>query len=339
MNKTLKHFLWALLLVLLAVWAVRVLLHRQRLHLTEPVAIYVPTGSSFDQLMDTLQANGCITDPAVFRSMAKARNLDDHVRGGRYVLQPGMPLLKVVTKLSSGNQDPVRLTLNKFRTKQQLCDFLDARLELCGDSLLALLNDTALCDTLGFNPNTVIALFIPNTYECYWTVTPRALLTRMDKEYHRFWSASRRNKAEQMGLTPVEVMTLASIVDEETNANEEKATIASVYLNRLRRGMPLQADPTLKYAAGDFTLRRLLHRHTQIASPYNTYLHRGLPPGPICTPSIAGIDAVLQNKQTDYLFFCAKEDMSGRHNFARNADEHAANAARFHQALNQRGIK
>ena len=328
----------SLLLALILLLVGRGILHRQKLHINEPVAIYIPSGSTFDQLVDSLEAHDCITDPAVFRSMARARHLTEHVKSGRYLLQPGMSLYQVVNKLYCGNQDAVRLTINKHRTKAHLCEFLGRKLEMSGDTLLALLDDSAFCSRYESTPNTIIALFIQNTYDIYWNTTPEKLLDRMQKEYNRFWTPLRQGQCSDLGLSPVEIITLASIVEEETNADEEKPLIASVYLNRLRQGIPLQADPTLKYAVGDFTLRRLLNRHTTVDNPYNTYMYKGLPPGPICIPSIASIDAVLENHRSDYLYFCAKEDMSGRHNFARNADEHAANAARFHQALNSKGI-
>jgi len=202
------------------------------------------------------------------------------------------------------------------------------------------LKDTVLCHQLGYDTATVVALFVPNTYEVYWNISAEALLQRMKKENDAFWNAQgRKEKAAALGLTPVEVATLASIVDEETAANAEKPTIAGLYLNRLRQGMLLQADPTVKFALGDFTLRRILNRHLEVDNPYNTYLYPGLPPGPIRVPSVVGIDAVLNHQQHDYLYMCAKEDFSGTHNFAHTLQEHLRNAARYAAALNQRGIK
>ena len=181
-------------------------------------------------------------------------------------------------------------------------------------------------------------MFLQNTYEIYWTISPKALLDRMKRESDYFWD-KRQIQLQNIGLTRQQVMTIASIVEEETNVEEEKPVIASVYLNRFRIGMPLQADPTVKYAIGDFTIRRILNNMLSVDSPYNTYRYAGLPPGPICLPSTASIDAVLKNKKTDYLFFCAKEDFSGRHNFAVDYAEHMANARRYQAALNARGIK
>lgn len=328
----------AALAMLLIIVVARGVMHQNKLHNSETAVVLVPSDASFDDLVDSLKAHQCLLDDGMFRSMAKVRHLNKHVKGGRYVFQPGTSTLSAVRKLYAGNQDALRVTINKHRTKQHLALFLASKLEMSAPDLLALLDDSTACARHGFSPATIIAMFIPNTYDIYWNSSPEKLLDRMEKEYHRFWTPVRKAQCTDLGLSPVEVITLASIVEEETNNNAEKPLIASVYLNRLRRGMLLQADPTLKYAAGDFSIRRLLNKHIAIDNPYNTYLYKGLPPGPICTPSIASIDAVLENHHTDYLFFCAKEDMSGRHNFARTAAEHSANAARFHQALNKKGI-
>ena len=325
--------------ILLVAHTIRTVFRHQRLSIPEPVAVYIPSGSNFDQLCDTLRAHQCLADEHVFRSVAKVRGLDQHVKAGRYVLEPRMTLMHLVRKLYSGNQDPLSVTINRHRTNEQLCAFLGKKLEFSPDSLSLLLHDPEVCQSYGCTPQTIISIFIQNTYEIYWTTTPRQLLDRMAKESDHFWTAVRTAQCHELHLSPQEVITLASIVEEETNQNDEKAQIASVYLNRLRKGMLLQADPTVKYATGDFSLRRILGIHLKTDSPYNTYLYKGLPPGPICNPSVASIDAVLENLNTNYLYFCAKEDFSGHHNFAATISEHMANARRFHQVLNQRGIK
>lgn len=312
---------------------------RQKVAVAEPTVVFVPTGSSYEALIDSLIAHNCLTSKASFEAVARSRKLPDCVKGGRYEVTPGMSLFRLVNKLRSGHQDALHLTLGKQRTPQQMASFLASRLEMQQDSMLALLTDSATAASYGLTPQTMLCLFIPNTYDIYWNSTPHQLLDRMKKEYDRFWTPVRQGQCTALGMSPVEVITLASIVEEETNKDDEKSRIASVYLNRLRCGMLLQADPTVKYAVGDFTLRRILNKHLSSESPYNTYLHQGLPPGPICTPSIRSIDAVLENQKTDYLYFCAREDFSGYHNFASTLSEHMRNAARFHQALNQRGIK
>ena len=329
----------ALCLIVLIVALVLGLQMRKRVSVTEATEIFIPTGSTYDALVDSLMTHKVIEDPSAFNHVARTRSLSSCVKGGRYVVQPGMSFFRLVNKLRSGNQDALRLTINKHRTAEQLCQMLGTKLELQPDSLLALLCDSATAAHYGLTPQTMLCLFIPNTYDIYWTTTPQQLLDRMQKEYSRFWTPLRKGQCTTLGLSPEEVITLASIVEEETNQNDEKPLIASVYLNRLRKGMLLQADPTVKYAVGNFTLRRILHKHLAADSPYNTYLYPGLPPGPICLPSIKSIDAVLANFPSNYLYFCAKEDFSGHHNFAATPQQHLQNAQRFHQAMNQRGIR
>lgn len=314
------------------------LLRGQKTSNSESVTIFLPTGSTYEAAVDSLNAHGCIGNQALFNSMARLRHYRDNVKGGCYIIGAHDNVWKTLTKLYYGNQDPIRLTINKYRTKEQLCQYLDKKLELDADTLLALMADEEVCATYGHTPLTIIGMFKQNTYDVYWNLTPTKLLDRMKKESDRFWNSSRLAKCKTLNLSPTEVITLASIVEEETNKNDEKELIASVYLNRLRKGMLLQADPTLKYAAGDFTLRRILNKHTESDSPYNTYRFRGLPPGPICIPGPASIDAVLANRQTDFLYFCAKADFSGYHAFATTLQQHNSNAAAFHNELNKRKI-
>ena len=314
------------------------ILRGQKTANSEQVTLYIPSESTYDAVVDSLNAHNCIGNTTVFNTMARLRQYRDGVKGGCYIIKPHMNLWNLLTKLYYGNQDPIRVTINKYRTKQQLCNYLGSRLELDGDSLLALINDEEICASFGHNTRTIIGMFPQNTYEVYWNITPSKLLSHMETEHKRFWNDKRLDKCKALKLTPDEVTTLASIVEEETNKNDEKATIASVYLNRLHKGMLLQADPTLKYAVGDFTIRRLLNKHIETDSPYNTYLYRGLPPGPICIPGTASIDAVLENKQTGYYYFCARADFSGYHAFAASLAQHNANAAAFHAELNRRKI-
>ena len=309
----------------------------QRVTVSDTTRIYIPDHADYQTLVDTLDTHHCLPSHTLFNTLARLRGLPNHVKAGSYLVKPNMRTLSLVLKLYSGNQDPVRITINKHRTLGQLCQFLGSKLQLDADSLLSLLTDTAFCAQYGLTPQTIIGMFSQNTYEFYWTIKPTNLVGRMNTEYERFWK-ERDNHLSDLGLTRVQVLTLASIVEEETNCNEEKPDIASVYLNRYRIGMALQADPTVKYAVGDFSIRRIKGSMLKTDSPYNTYLYAGLPPGPICIPSASSIDAVLKNKQTSYLYFCAKEDFSGRHNFAATSDEHIANARKFHKALNNRNI-
>lgn len=314
------------------------ILRGQKTSNSESVTLYLPTGSTYDAVIDSLDAHNCIGNHAIFNTMARLRHYRDNVKGGCYIIGAHDNVWNTLTKLYYGNQDPIHVTINKYRTKELLCKYLDKKLELCSDTLLALMADDSICAAYGHTPLTIIGMFTQNTYDIYWNISPRKLLDRMKKESDRFWNDSRISKCKALNLSPSEVVTLASIVEEETNKNDEKELIASVYLNRLRKGMLLQADPTLKFAAGDFTLQRILNKHMESESPYNTYRFRGLPPGPICIPGPSSIDAVLANRQTDFLYFCAKADFSGYHAFATNLAQHNANANAFHAELNRRKI-
>lgn len=310
----------------------------QKLHIAEPTRVNVPDNASYNDLVDSLDVHGCIPNHAIFNTLAKMRKLPTHIKPGSYRFTPGENIIFVIQTLYSGNQTPIRVTINKKRTVQQLCDYLGTKLEFTSDSLLLLMESPIVCQQYGETPQSIIGMFPQNTYELYWNITPKALLNRMLKESETFWNG-RDTLLKAVGLSRQQVLTLASIVEEETNCNEEKPDIASVYLNRYRCGMPLQADPTVKFAIGDFGIQRIRGNMLEVESPYNTYKYAGLPPGPICIPSVASIDAVLKNKKTDYFFFCAKEDFSGRHNFSCTHEEHLSNAKKFHKALNERNIR
>jgi len=288
---------------------------------TEPVRINIPQGCTYDDLRDTLDAHEVVIrkTPAaiVFDLEARAVGLTKHVRPGSYLVPRNMKMHAFVRKLRNGQQDPLRLTIGKFRTPQQLNEYLNTKL---------MHNDFHI-------PLDSFHLVLQDTYEFYWTVTPEQFMQRMEKESAAFWQQT------EAPLSTRDIVVLASIVEEETNNNAEKPLIASVYLNRLQHGMPLQADPTVKYAVGDFTLRRILHKHLATDSPFNTYLHTGLPPAPICLPSKATIKAVLNAPKTDYIYFCASEKMDGTHRFASTLAEHQRNANAFHAALNKHGIR
>ena len=261
------------------------------------------------------------------------------VKSGRYAIEPDDNMLGLYRKLRQGNQAPVRLTIPTARTMDRLAGTLSKKLMMDSATVARALADSAFCRHYGYDTTTIACLFVPNTYEVYWNIGLDRFMQRMQKEHEAFWTAERLEKAKAAGLTPEEVATLASIVDEETANNEEKPMVAGMYVNRLRCGMPLQADPTIKFALRDFSLRRIYHKHLNVESPYNTYRNAGLPPGPIRIASIAGIDAVLNHVHHDFLYMCAKEDFSGTHNFARTYKEHLANAAKYSAALNRRGIK
>ena len=267
------------------------------------------------------------------------KTLGYKVRPGRYVIRRGDNMLTLFRRLRNGQQEPVRLTIPSVRTMDRLAGYLSHHLMLDSLATAESLTDDSYVAGFGLTCQTLPALFIPNTYEVYWTTTLDELMQRMQRENAAFWNDERDRKAQTMNMSHEEVATLASIIDEETANNGEKPMVAGMYINRLHKQMPLQADPTVKFALGDFSLRRIYQKHLTIDSPYNTYRNVGLPPGPIRIASIAGIDAVLNYVHHDYLYMCAKEDFSGTHNFARTYPEHLQNARRYVQALNERNIK
>lgn len=262
-----------------------------------------------------------------------------HRRTGRYHVLPGTKCLELYRQLRNGAQEPMALVIPTSRTMDRLAGVLSRSLMVDSAEIATALTDSTYLASHGYTTATIPALFIPNTYEVYWDISVDKLMERMERENNRFWTAERKAKAQACGLTREQVATLASIVDEETANNAEKPMIAGLYLNRLRMGMPLQADPTVKYAVGDFSLRRILGKHLKAESPYNTYLVSGLPPGPIRIASIAGLDAVLNHAEHNFLYMCAKEDFSGTHNYATTLSEHYQNARRYIKALNERGIR
>lgn len=305
----------------------------------QPTYVYIDDTKDFDKLVSQLRDSAACKNSAGFVRLARWMKYPRQMKTGKYEVKPGMSNKQLLDKLRRGHQTAVRLTFNNVRFTGDLADRLSAQLMLSAADLNALLDDSAYTASLGFTPETVKALFIPDTYEVYWNITPENLLKRMKKEYTRFWNEKRLDKARAIGLTPVEVATLASIVEEESAVPDEYPVIAGLYLNRLRRGIPLQADPTVKYAVGDFSLQRILFEHLEVDSPYNTYKYAGLPPAPLRVPSARSLDAVLNYMHHHYLYMCAKEDFSGRHNFAVTLAEHNRNANRYRAELNRRNIR
>lgn len=306
----------------------------------KPQEFYIPSGADYIAIGEKLMTEKIISDPQGFHWVAEQMNYPRHVYPGRYILEHGMSTRELVTLLRSGKQTPLNFTFVKFRTKEQLADYVGEKLEMSKKDLLEVLNDAEYLNKHnGLTPETAITVFIPNTYELYWNISAKDFFERMFKEYKTFWSEERNNKRKKLGLNRLQVMTLASIVEEETNKNDEKKTVAGVYLNRVRKKWPLEADPTVKYAVGDFSIKRVLNKHLQVDSPYNTYLYPGLPPGPICTPSIPSIDAVLNGERHNYMFFCAKIDGSGYHKFSETLSEHNAYANQYRAMLTRKGIK
>jgi UPF0755 protein len=301
--------------------------------------LYIPTGSDFSNVEQILQKKNYLRHTCSFRLVAKWKDYDEQVRPGRYKLVRGMNNHDLVNLLRSGIQEPVNVVFNNIGTPAELAGKISAQLEADSSTLLKLMGDRHYLEQFGISPEQLFDIIIPDTYQFYWNTSADQFLKRMYRESGKFWKTGRISKAIAAGLTIPEVITLASIVEKETSRNDEKPLIASVYINRLKKNWPLQADPTLIFAWNDYSIRRVLDLHKQIKSPYNTYLHTGLPPGPICLPSVSSIDAVLDYKPTHYMYFCAKDDLSGYHNFAVTLAEHSRNAKKYQAALKKMNIR
>ena len=308
--------------------------------------VYIDADDNIDSVYNKVRPIANTMPYQAFRTLTHHSGYAEHVRTGRYAIHPGEGALKIWRHLKNGLQEPVNLTIPSVRTIDKLSAEIGKKMMLDSATIYHALTDEATCEKYGYDTATIACMFIPNTYDIYWNASVDKFLQRMKKESDKFWNFERTQKAKAMNMTPNEVITMASIVDEETANNAEKPMIAGMYYNRLMlrnaeypQGMPLQADPTIKYAWKRFDLKRIYNNLLYIQSPYNTYKNPGLPPGPIRIPSVAGIDAVLNHVHHDYLYMCAKEDFSGTHNFARTYEEHLQNAAKYSKALNERGIK
>ena len=305
----------------------------------ETTYVYIDDNDNIDSVCAKLSPIANAHAMMAFQTMARHGGYAEKIRTGRYAIVYGENTITISRHLKNGHQEPVMLTIPESRTTDRLAGALGKKLMMDSTALAICLKDNDFCQRWGYDTTTIACMFVPNTYEVYWNTTIEHLMDRMQKEHQRFWNNERQAKAQAIGLSPNEVCTMASIIDEETANNAEKPMIAGMYLNRLKTGMPLQADPTIKFAMQDFALRRIYHDMLTYNSPYNTYQNIGLPPGPIKIASVAGIDAVLNRVDHDYLYMCAKEDFSGTHNFAKTYSEHVKDAAKYSKALNERGIK
>ncbi len=304
----------------------------------KPFALLIPRGATFESVMDTLKKHDVVNDETSFRFLAKLMKYPERVKIGRYEIRPRMGNREALVKLRNGSQDAMDVTFNSMRQKSDLIQRLGSKFAFSSDSLGALLNDPATCQQYGFDTTTIVCLFLPNTYKMFWTIEPEALLERMSTEYKKFWTPERQQKAKALGMSQTQVQVLASIVAAETNKRDEQPRVAGVYLNRLKQGIKLEADPTVIFALRDFGIRRLLNRQLAVDSPYNTYRYTGLPPGPINLPAPATIDAVLNAEKHDYLFFVVDARFNGYHTFSKTLAEHMANARLYQQALNRMKI-
>jgi len=300
--------------------------------------LLIDKNTSYDALVAKLEKDQVLSNIKAFNWVSKKKDYKENVRPGRYELKANLNTNALVNKLRSGAQDPVDVVFNNVRLKEELAGKVSKYIWADSLSVLNLFSDKQHIDSLGFTIETYRTMFIPNTYEMYWTTSADEFARRMHREYNRFWNEERKQKAVDMNLSLSEVSILASIVQQETIKDDELSRVAGLYVNRLKKGMFLQADPTVKYAVGDFSIKRVLNKHLKTDSPYNTYKYAGLPPGPICFPSIKTIDAVLNYEHHNYLYMCAKEDFSGRHSFAATLAQHNRNAARYRDALNKNGI-
>jgi len=302
-------------------------------------SVYIRTGSTFQNVVDTLISKGILFDVQSFKWLSKRKNYPHHVHAGHYRLTSGMSNNELINMLRAGWQVPVKIMIQNARTKEDIAGQISKKIETDSISLLMKLNDHQFLAMFGVTPEKSLCLFLPNTYKFYWNTTAEGVIHRMFREYKKFWNEERIMKAKAIGLDIQDVFILASIVEKETEKGDEKSMIASVYLNRMKKGISLQADPTILYAWNDPSIKRVLKRHTVINSPFNTYLNKVLPPGPICLPSLQTIDAVLQAPENQYLYFCAKEDLGGYHVFAKTLREHNKNARRYQMMLNKMNIR
>ena len=337
--------MWVLLCLLLAASAAVWWVYKSGFKVNEPVYIYIDTDDTVDSISQKVESLACPEYMRAFHLYAGLLNLKDKIRTGRYEVTSDLTMLNFIRDIRNHNEKPIMLVVPSTRTIDVMAGRLGSQLMVDSASISQFLSNENNIKALGYTQESLPGLFIPNTYEVYWDVSIEKLMKRMETENVAFWNADRTEKLKEVSqyagqeMTKEKVITLASIVDSETANNGEKPTIAALYMNRLRKQMALQSDPTVIYAVGDFSIRRVLHEHLKVESPYNTYRNIGLPPGPIRVPSIAGIDAVLNHDKNDYIYMCAKEDFSGTHNYAVSYGEHQRNAARYIKALNARGIK
>ena len=298
--------------------------------------LYIRTAkATYSDVLQTLKDSQFIRNENAFKFLANRMKLEEKIKAGRYEIKKGMSLFDIARIIRNGKQSPVNLVITKLRTKENLAAFIGKRLETDSSSLIRFLNNNDSLSSYQLDTNTVISGIFPNTYQLFWNSTPTVIFKKLFSAKEIVWTDNRKQLAADHGLTPTDAYIIASIVEEETRTTSEKGTMASVYINRYKKGMRLQADPTIKFALKDFSLKRIYEKHLAVESPYNTYRNAGLPPGPICTPSLETLDAVLNAPSTNYLYFVAKSDFSGSHVFSETYEEHLKNAREFQQALDR----
>lgn len=332
-KKLIFFLLFSMLLISFGFYAYQIIYTPNFLVGKEDRMIVIPNDADFKTVQKILHEGDYVQDLMSFAFLSRMMDYDKKVKPGRFILKANMTNLQAIRLLRLGKQEPVRITFNNVRLLKDLAEKITTNLSMRPDEFEAAAVKFSMNNKYGFNKDNLMCMFIPNTYEVYYNILPDALMERMYDEYVIFWNDERKAKAAQLGLTPVEVSILASIVQAEAMKQDEAPVIAGLYLNRLKQDMPLQADPTLVFASGDFTLKRVLNEHKEIDSPYNTYKYAGLPPGPINMPRVNCIDAVLNHDINNYLYMCAKEDFSGYHNFTDNYRQQINNAKRYQRAL------
>lgn len=289
-----------------------------------------------EAVMQSIYEDDLLKYPRIFSIVASELDVWEKLNPGRFEIRKGDNMINIVRMLRNNRQAPVNLVINKLRTQEDLAKILGRNFEADSTEVMQFINNSDSLSALGVDENTLMTLVIPNTYSLFWTTPVNKIFKRLKSEQEQWWEKNNRlKKAADLQLTPQQVYIIASIVEEETNKNDEKGKVASVYINRLRNGMPLGADPTIKFALKDFSLKRIYHKHLQVKSPYNTYLNAGLPPGPISTPSTKTLDAVLNAPQTNYLYFVARKDFSGYHTFSTTYTQHLQNAREYQKALDE----
>ena len=338
MNKKIKILFLITSLLFILVAAATLIIFKIPNTQGRPYTLHIPQNATYEQVLDSLTHHNVLKSPLTFNITASCLKYKK-IYPGKYIITPDVTNLDLVRLLRRGQHYPVKITINNIRIKQQLLDKIGNKFLFDINDLDELLSDEAFLSTYHLTPENVLSAFLPDSYELYFDITAKEFFEKMISYYEKFWDTPRQARAKEIGLTPMEAITLASIVEEENFKPDEKAIIAGLYMNRLKIGMLLQSDPTVKYALGDFTLKRILYEHLTTDSPYNTYKYAGLPPAPIRVPEKSTIDSVLHYAHHDYLYMCAKEDFSGRHNFAKTHAEHERNAQKYHRALNARGVK
>jgi UPF0755 protein len=341
-----KHFKYiliigpALLLIIASFFLINRYITYNKPNTTEGTRyLYIYRNATYNDVCDSIKKLNFLLNPRSFGRAARKLNLENSFKPGRYKIEHGMSNKKIIVNIILNNEEPVKLVIaGSVRSRERLAQIIDRRVERDYNEILSYLDNDSIANSYGFNKYTFISMFLPDTYEIYWTTTIPDLLDKLKKQYDRFWNPERTRLAEKMNFTKEQISTLASIVYEESKDPKEQPVIAGVYINRLKAGIPLQADPTVIFANNDFSIRRVLKKHLAINNPYNTYKFKGLPPGPISMAPPAVIDAVLNYTRHKYLYFCASPDFNGTHLFAVNHSGHEKNAAAYRRALNKRNI-